>query len=41
MDFSNIVSAAGNEFAQTASDMDETASFIDTGSYTLNAIISG
>ena len=41
MDFSNIVSAAGNEFAQNASDMDETQSYIDTGSYTLNAIISG
>ena len=41
MDFANIISAAGNEFAQNASDMEETQTYIDTGSYTLNAIISG
>ena len=41
MDFANIISAAGNEFAQNASEMEETQSYIDTGSYTLNAVLSG
>jgi hypothetical protein len=41
--FDSLVKAAGNDFASKVSDglESDTVTFIDTGSYTLNALISG
>lgn len=42
MDFlKTIVSEIGGEYTKLASDIDETESFVDTGSHILNALISG
>ena len=42
MDFlKDIVKEIGNEYAQIASDIDETETFVDTGSYIFNALVSG
>jgi RecA/RadA recombinase len=42
MDFlKEIVKEIGNDFTQLASDIDETETFIDTGSYIFNGLISG
>jgi RecA/RadA recombinase len=41
--FDNLVKSAGNEFASKVSDglESDTTTFVDTGSYTLNALLSG
>lgn len=42
MDFlKDIVSEIGNEYAQLASEIDETERYVDTGSYIFNALASG
>ena len=42
MDFlKDIVKEIGNEYAQLASDIDETECYVDTGSYIFNGLISG
>ena len=42
MDFlKDIVKEIGDDFTQLASDIDETETFIDTGSYIFNGLISG
>ena len=42
MDFlKEIVKEVGDEFAQLASDIDETETYVDTGSYIFNALVSG
>jgi RecA/RadA recombinase len=42
MDFlKEVVKEIGNEYAQIASDIDETEKFVDTGSYIFNGLISG
>ena len=42
MDFlKEIVKEIGNDFTQLASDIDETETYVDTGSYIFNGLISG
>ena len=42
MDFlKEIVKEIGNEYTQLASDIDEAESYVDTGSYILNGLVSG
>ena len=42
MDFlKDIVKEIGNEYTQLASDIDETESYVDTGSYIFNGLVSG
>jgi RecA/RadA recombinase len=42
MDFlKDIVKEIGNEYAQIASDIDETETYVDTGSYIFNGVVSG
>jgi len=42
MDFLNdIVKEIGDDFTKLASDIDETESYVDTGSYVFNALVSG
>ena len=42
MDFlKEIVKEIGDEYTQLASDIDETETFVDTGSYIFNALVSG
>jgi len=42
MDFlKDIVKEIGGEYTQLASDIDETESYVDTGSYIFNALVSG
>ena len=42
MDFlKEIVKEIGNEYAQLAADIDETETYVDTGSYMFNALVSG
>ena len=42
MDFlKDIVKEIGNDFTQLASDIDETETYVDTGSYIFNGLISG
>ena len=42
MDFlKEIVKEIGNDYTQLASDIDETATYVDTGSYIFNGLISG
>ena len=42
MDFlKNIVKEIGGEYTQLASDIDETETYVDTGSYIFNALVSG
>ena len=42
MDFlKEIVKEIGNDFTQLASDIDETETYVDTGSYIFNNFISG
>ena len=42
MDFlKDIIKEVGDEYAQLASDIDETESFVDTGSYIFNGLVSG
>ena len=42
MDFlHDIVKEVGGEYAQLASEIDETESYVDTGSYVFNALVSG
>ena len=42
MDFlKDIVKEIGNEYTELASDIDETESYVDTGSYIFNALVSG
>ena len=42
MDFlKDIVKEIGGEYTQLASDIDETETFVDTGSYIFNALVSG
>ena len=42
MDFlTDIVKEIGNEYAQIASDIDETETYVDTGSYIFNGLVSG
>ena len=42
MDFlKEIVKEIGDDFTKLASDIDESESFVDTGSYILNGLISG
>ena len=42
MDFlKEIVKEIGNEYTQLASDIDETESYVDTGSYIFNGLVSG
>jgi len=42
MDFlKEIVKGIGNDFTQLASDIDETETYVDTGSYIFNGLISG
>ena len=41
MDFlKEIVKEIGNDFTQLASDIDETETYVDTGSYIFNGLIS-
>jgi RecA/RadA recombinase len=40
-DLKNIVKEIGGEYTQLASDIDETETFVDTGSYIFNALVSG
>ena len=42
MDFlKDIVKEIGGEYTQLASDIDETETYVDTGSYIFNALVSG
>ena len=42
MDFlKDIVKEIGDDFTKLASDIDETESYVDTGSYVFNALVSG
>ena len=42
MDFlKDIIKEIGNEYAQIASDIDETETYVDTGSYIFNGLVSG
>jgi hypothetical protein len=42
MDFlKDIVKEIGDDFTKLASDIDETESYVDTGSYIFNALVSG
>ena len=42
MDFlKEIVKEIGDDFSQLASDIDETESYVDTGSYIFNGLVSG
>jgi len=42
MNFLNdIIKEIGNEYAQIASDIDETETYVDTGSYIFNGLVSG
>ena len=42
MDFlKDIIKEVGDEYAKLASDIDETESFVDTGSYIFNGLVSG
>jgi RecA/RadA recombinase len=42
MDFlKDVVKEIGNEYAQIASDIDETETYVDTGSYIFNGVVSG
>ena len=42
MDFlKDIIKEVGDEYAQLASDIDETESYVDTGSYIFNGLVSG
>jgi RecA/RadA recombinase len=42
MDFlKDIVKEIGNEYTELASDIDETETYVDTGSYIFNALVSG
>ena len=42
MDFlKDIIKEVGDEYAQLASDIDETETFVDTGSYIFNGLVSG
>jgi len=41
MNIKSLLKATGNNDATVAADMDDTTAFIDTGSYTLNALLSG
>ena len=42
MDFlKEIVKEIGNDFTQLAADIDETETFIDTGSFIFNSLLSG
>ena len=42
MDFLNdVIKEIGNEYAQIASDIDETETYVDTGSYIFNGLVSG
>jgi RecA/RadA recombinase len=42
MDFlKDIVNEIGGEYTQLASEIDETESYVDTGSYIFNAAVSG
>ena len=42
MDFlKDIVKEIGDDFTQLASDIDETESYVDTGSYIFNGLVSG
>jgi hypothetical protein len=42
MDFlKDIVKTIGGEYTQLASDINETEVYVDTGSYILNALVSG
>ena len=42
MDFlKEIVKEIGNDYTQLASDIDETETYVDTGSYIFNGLISG
>ena len=36
-----IVKEIGNEYAQIASDIDESETYVDTGSYIFNGLVSG
>ena len=40
-DLHDIVKEIGGEYTQLASDIDETESYVDTGSYIFNALVSG
>ena len=40
-DLKNIVKEIGGEYTQLASDIDETETYVDTGSYIFNALVSG
>ena len=37
----DIISEIGGEYTQLASDINETETYVDTGSYLLNALVSG
>ncbi len=42
MDFlKDIVKEIGGEYTQLASEIDETETYVDTGSYIFNALVSG
>jgi hypothetical protein len=42
MDFlKDIVKEIGDDFTKLASDIDETETYVDTGSYVFNALVSG
>ena len=42
MDFlKDIVKEIGDDFTKLASDIDETETYVDTGSYIFNALVSG
>ena len=42
MDFlKEIVKEIGDEYTQLASDIDETETYVDTGSYIFNGLVSG
>jgi len=41
MNIKSLLKITGNDDATVAAEMDDTISFIDTGSYTLNALLSG
>ena len=37
----DIIKEVGDEYAQIASDIDETETYVDTGSYIFNGLVSG
>ena len=42
MDFlKELVKEVGDEYTQLASDIDETETYVDTGSYIFNGLVSG